>query len=364
MNGSNDGFGGRFMKQNFFADDMQYINDALLPWEKMHNKILMITGATGLVGGGIADAIIDRNERLGENIRLLLVARNESRLIKRFAGYASKPYIRFICHDVTKSFIEIDHVDFIIHAASKGDPLSFVRDPVGVMNANYLGMLNVLEIARRCKSQKVLFVSSGEVYGIINDIDENGFREKDMGYIDISNARSCYAVSKLAAENLCVCYSEQYGVNTCVARLCHTYGGRILSDENRVIFQFMRNAIKGKDIVMKTSGYQKRSYCYIADAVKAIFYILLLGDNKEFYNVANKESVVTIKELAECIANTCGRKVLMESQSEVEKKGDSGILHAVLSADKIEALGFKANFDINMGVERCIDILRKYDVEE
>lgn len=352
------------MKQNFYEYDMQYINEALLPWENLNNKTLMITGAAGLVGGGIADAVIDRNERLGENIRLLLVARNENRLRKRFARYASKSYISLICHDVTKPFVELDNVDFIIHAASKGDPLSFVRDPVGVMNANYLGMLNVLEIARRCKSPKVLFISSGEVYGIINDIEENGFKEKDMGYIDISNSRNCYAISKIAAENLCICYSEQYGVNTSVARLSHTYGGRILPDENRVIFQFMRSAIKGEDIVMKTSGAQKRSYCYIADVVKAIFYILLKGDNKEFYNVANRESVVTIKELAECIANICGRKVMIESQSKDEKKGNSGIIHAVLNTDKIETLGFKANFEINRGIERCIAILREYDVEE
>ncbi len=346
------------MSNDIYREDLDYISRSSLPWERLDHRTVLITGATGLIGGLLADTVIYRNEHFGADIRLLLLSRNQERMKERFRDYLDRTYFEYVCQDVSAPFEQIKHADYIIHAASKGDPQSFLNDPVGIMNANYIGTLNVLRLAKKCGAERALLISTGEVYGLVDQVRDTGITESESGYIDVFNPRNCYASSKRAAENLCACFAEQYDVNVGVARLCHTYGGRIMPDENRVVFQFMRNAIAGQDIIMKSEGRQRRSYCYAADAVKGIFYILLNGQNREIYNVANRESVVTIRELAEIVAQNEGRKVVVHSQSRLEQKGNSGIMDAVLDATKLEGLGYHAGYGIQEGIKRAISLLK------
>lgn len=354
------------MDMKIYDEDMEYINKSDIPWNELYGKSILIAGASGLVGNTLTEAIIYRNEHIAKNddeiINLILIGRNYKTLEQRYCKCLAKSYIQILGHDVTVPFdnkrdFKFGSVDYIIHAASKGDPVTFVKDPVGVMNANYVGTLNLLELASKAGSKKMLFISSGEVYGKLEYVSVKGITEEQSGYVDTANPRNCYSTSKRAAENLCISYSEQYGVNVNIARLCHTYGGNILPDENRVIFQFMKNAIAGQDIVLKSSGVQKRSYCYIADAVKGIFYILLKGENKEIYNVSNENSIVSIKELAESVAKIQGKKVVQCTQGELDKKGNSGIMNAVLNNDKLRQLGYQAQIGICEGIERTMKVL-------
>ncbi len=343
-----------------YQEELNRITESSLPWNNLDGCNLLITGASGLIGSMLADVIIYHNKNKNGNINLWLMGRNEAALKLRYGNYMKDSYVHFLVQDVCKE-IEINTpIDYIVHGAGKGDPQSFAEDPVGVMNANYIGMFRVLELARKKHTKKVVYISSGEVYGILDPIrcKEAGMKESDYGYLDIINPRACYASSKRAAETLCISYKEQYGINVSIARPCHTYGAAMSEKDSRVIGEFLRCAIDKRNIIMKSPGLQKRSYCYIADTAEALLYIMLKGKNGCAYNISNSKSVITIRELAELIAKKADIKVTFQNSQEAEKRGYSNIMNAVLDSAALEEIGWKPYYTIEEGLNRALTILK------
>jgi nucleoside-diphosphate-sugar epimerase len=179
--------------------------------------------------------------------------------------------------------------DYVIHAACSAHPLAYSTDPVGTMQANLMGTMELLEYLRGCEGARFVFLSTGETYGENPDLPD-GFAEESHGYVNPMNPRSCYPESKRAAETLCASYAAQYGVDALVVRLCHVYGPTITGANSRADAQFLRKALAGEDIVMKSTGAQVRSFCYVPDAAAALFTVLLKGETGQAYNIANKKS--------------------------------------------------------------------------
>jgi nucleoside-diphosphate-sugar epimerase len=243
---------------------------------------------------------------------------------------------------------------YIIHAASYGSPNFFVNTPVEVMKSNLFGVANLMEYGLNHGMKRFLYVSTGEVYG---QNEAELLDEKSYGYVDILNTRSCYPSSKRAAETLAMCYAVENGADVVVARPCHTYGPHFTESDNRVYAQFIRNVLNGEDIVLKSAGTQYRSWCYVEDCVSALMYILLKGENGQAYNIADKNSEVTIRELAEMIARIAGRKVVMQVASESEKKEFTPIKHAVFDTSKLETLGWQVSGTMEEKLRRTIELL-------
>jgi nucleoside-diphosphate-sugar epimerase len=129
--------------------------------------------------------------------------------------------------------------------------------------------------------------------------------------------------------------------------------------DSRVIAQFLRNVLDNKDIIMKSEGLQIRSYCYLTDAVSALLHILLLGDIGGIYNVANKTSNVSIRQLAEALSAQFGLPIKFEIPSMAEKSGYSKVTRAILNAAKLEGLGWNARVEIHEGLGRTVRVLRE-----
>ena len=203
-----------------------------------------------------------------------------------------------------------------------------------------------------------MFISSGEIYGQGSE-KLDSFEEDYRGYIDNMKLRSAYPISKQAAENLCVAYAEQYNIETVVVRPGHIYGPSLTANDSRAFAQFFRNGVQKNDIVLKSKGEQLRSYCYVLDCAMGILYALIKGENKQAYNISNPNSNLKIYELANIIAKECRVNVIYDIPDEVEKKGYNPVTQSVLNSNKLEALGWKPQYNIFQGVRNTIKILEE-----
>ena len=115
-----------------------------------------------------------------------------------------------------------------------------------------------------------------------------------------------------------------------------------------------------KKHLLKSKGEQRRSYCYVIDAVSGIFKVLFTGETGEAYNVANKNSIATIAEVAKATAAICGTDVRFELPDEIEKKGFSKPQNSVLYTEKLEKLGWKGKYTLEMGIMESICDIEKH----
>ena len=316
----------------------------------LKSKSILITGASGLICSAFIDQLMGDNERENLGIKIYAISRNKDNAQKRFQQYWNNPLFTFMQHDIIKPLSLDVPLDYIIHGASNASPKRYATDPVGTMKANLWGVANTLDLAKE-KQARLLYISSGEVYG---EGDGTDFTETYSGYVDCLNLRACYPSGKRASETLCIAYKEQYGVDIVIARPCHIYGSDIGRDD-RAFAQFLRKAQVGEDIILKSEGQQIRSYCHVMDCASALFYILLRGKDGEAYNIANRESILSIKELAEMIANMAGVKIVYDIPSEQEVKGYSKVQRAVLDSSKLESLGWKPFIFLEDGLNRVLN---------
>ena len=321
-----------------------------IPFEILTGKNILVTGATGLIGTSIIDVLMERSAGA---FHVYAAGRNRKRAQERFSNYWGSESFHFVQYDVLEPFDSDVEFQYIIHAASEASPKSFVSSPVEVMKANFNGLCNLFDYGMRHGLSRLLYVSSGEVYG---QGDGSVFLESDSGYVNPTLARSCYPSSKRAAETLCASYADEYHIDTVIARPCHVYGPNFTEKDNRAFAQFLRNAINGEDIVLKSSGSQYRSWCYVIDCVSALLYILLKGVSGQAYNIA--ESSYSIKDLATTIAHLCGREVVFDTPSSIEQKGYNKVSESVLSTEKLRQLGWTPHFDLYEGISECLSTLK------
>lgn len=318
-----------------YIEDLKRVSALSLPWEKLNGANILITGATGLIGGCIVDVLMSKHDRA---YTVYASGRNEERARTRFKNYLGSDGFQFLKMDVTKPISQNQTFDYIIHAASGASPSAYASYPVEVMKSNILGVANLMEYGMQHGMKRFLYVSSGEVYG---EGDGRVFTEDYSGYVDCTLPRSCYPGSKRAAETLCVSYADEYGCDVVIARPCHVYGPGFTESDNRVYAQFIRNVLRGEDIVMKSDGSQFRSWCYVVDCASALLYILLKGENGQAYNIADPDSNISIMELAEMIANIGGKKVIMDIPDQSEKKGYNIVTKSIFSIEKLKGLGWQ-----------------------
>lgn len=335
-----------------YKEDILKIFSQDLPWGKLSGTNILVTGATGLIGGCLVETLMMNPKR---DYQVYSSGRNEERARLRFKAFADDPAFHFVKYDVMQP-LECDvNFDYIIHAASNANPKFYATQPVEVMKANFDGVANLINYGLKHGMKRFLYVSSGEVYG---EGDGRVFTEDYSGYVNCATPRACYPSSKRAAETLCVSYAAEYGTDIVIARPCHVYGPYFTEQDNRVYAQFIRNVLRGEDIVMKSTGEQFRSWCYVVDCVSALLYILLKGECREAYNIADSTSNISIRELAETIAKIGNRQVVIDVPDTDEKKGFNVVTKSVFSIDKLESLGWKTFSNIEYNLKNTISELR------
>lgn len=346
-----------YIKHEIYSADIAGIANENLPWEKLAGKNLLLTGATGLIGTVLVDVLMKKNLDDKLNVTVFAAGRNEKIARERFADYLGNKNFKFVKLDVNEP-IEFDSpVDFIIHAASNTHPRLYSTDPVGTMTANILGTHNLLEFGRKKKISRVVFVSSVEIYGKVLNADDL-FDESYCGYINCNTVRAGYPEAKRAGEALCQAYISQHGLDVVIARPCRIYGPTMRLDDSKAMSEFIMNGVRGEDIVLKSQGLPRFSYCYGADCANGILYCLLNGKCGEAYNVADSSEILSLREIAEYISSLANKKVVFELPDEIQARGFSVAPAAILTNDKLRTLGWSPKDDTRSGVKKTVEILK------
>ena len=352
----------RIIDHPLYQEDLARVASMDLPWEMLKNKSVMLSGATGLIGSFFVDVIMYLNSNRNLNCKVYALGRNEERAKTRFAYCYDSELFDFIPYDINLPFMrdDIGNIDFVIHLASNTHPVAYATDPIGTITTNIIGTQNMLEFAYTHHASRCVFASSNEVYGE-NRGDVETFEENYCGYLDCNTLRAGYPESKRCGEALCQAYIKQKGMDIVIPRLTRSYGPTMLMSDTKAISQFIRKAIAGEDIVLKSSGTQYYSYTYMADAVSGLFYVLLKGKCGEAYNIADVASDITLRDLAEHIANAVGKEVVFKMPDYIEESGYSKATKARLDSSKLRKLGWIANYGIKEDAIRTIKIVK--DIE-
>lgn len=346
-----------FYKSENYKKDIEIAVKATVGLEKLYNSSVLIAGGSGLIGSFMADMLLYANKHMNANITVYAMDLSAERLAARYEGINTDK-LHFVEHNVNE-LPDFDFaVDYIIHAASPAFPAAFNSDPVGTVMSNILGTKYLLDYGKDHGTKRMLYISSGEVYGQ-GDLSLESFEESYAGYVDPTSARSCYPNGKRTAETLCVSYTKQFGIDTVIVRPSHTYGPTVTKADNRANAQFVNKGLAGEDIVLNSAGNQMRSYTYLADSASAIISVLTSGESGNAYNIANSNSRTTIAGFAKEVAAQTGTKVIFADPDEVAKAEMTPIAKQVLSSKKLEALGWKGQFTIEEGIRHTLNIMRE-----
>lgn len=342
-----------------YLEDVRYVADLDLSWDSLQDKRVLITGASGLIGSFFVDVLMERNRAHSMGCSIWALGRNEEAARKRFFRYLDSPWFHFVPHDINDSLEgKMDEAfDYILHLASNTHPVAYATNPVATITTNVLGTDHLLRYAVSHNVKRFVFASSNEVYGE-NRGDVEFFNETYCGYIDSNTLRAGYPESKRCGEALCQAYHKELGIDVVIPRFTRSYGPTMLMSDTKAVSQFIRNGIRGQDIVLKSEGNQYYSYTYAADAAAGLLAVMLCGKCGEAYNIADSKSDITLRDLSHIIADLCNTEVIFEIPDAVEKAGYSTATKARLDGSRLKGLGWSMKYDIRTGIERTIDIMR------
>jgi UDP-glucuronate decarboxylase len=252
-------------------------------------KTILITGGAGFIGSNLCEKL------LNDNNKIICLDNLFTGNIKNIEHLMKNPNFEFINHDIINPFdIDCD-IDEIYNLACPASPPKYQFNPINTLKVNFLGVLNMLELARK-KHSKFLQTSTSEVYG---EPEITPQHEEYRGNVNINGIRSCYDEGKRVAETLITEYHKKYNVDVRIVRIFNTYGPKMDKNDGRVVTNFINQSLNNEDITLYGNGEQTRSFCYIDDQIEGL--VKLMNSNYVHpINIGNPHEI-TVKELATLI---------------------------------------------------------------
>jgi nucleoside-diphosphate-sugar epimerase len=333
----------------------------------LSGRQVVVAGGAGFLGYYLVQAPLHWNHRhpASAPIRLTVLDNFVRGVPAWLTALEGNENLRLLRHDITSPLpAELGDVEYLIHAASIASPIYYRKYPIETMDANVNGLRFMLEY---CLAQKrrgkpvegILFYSSSEIYG--DPTPENiPTPETYRGNVSCTGPRACYDESKRYGETLCVNFAKQHALPIKVARPFNNYGPGLKITDGRVIPDFARNILDGKDIVMLSDGSARRTFCYVADAVVGYYKILVKGRSGEAYNVGVETPEISVIELASR-AVALGKELFAYSGQVVRQESadkdymvDNPFRRCPIITKARTDLGFDPQVTIDEGLKRSL----------
>ena len=344
------------MRNSVIESDLQFIVEADLPWERLKNKTVLISGAAGFLPAYMVETLLHLNETRNYNITVYGLVRDRERALVRFARYRDNSSLKLIVQDVCDKVAIRGDVDFIVHAASQATPKTFLANPVGTLSPNVIGTDQLLKLAAEKHVECFLFFSTSGVHGHVSP-DSFPIKEDCVGTLDFKDIASCYLESKRMGENMCQAWLHQHGVPAKIVRPATTYGPGLKLDDGRSFADFIANVVNFKDIEIYSDGKATRNFCYLADATVGFFTVMLKGKTGEAYHIATDHEISILD-----LANLLVQKVFPERNLKVVMKADPAkdylrinYPRTAVDISKARALGWTLHFPVEAGFRRTVE---------
>jgi nucleoside-diphosphate-sugar epimerase len=348
--------------------DLDFLQQELAAeWPAMAGRRLLITGGAGFLGYYFTQAATHYNRSAAKADRVDLVvydnlARGAPDWLNslREAGELS-----LVTHDMRMPLPkDFGHVDYVVHAASVASPTYYRAHPVETMDANINGLRSLLDYARARMDGKdpmkgIVFLSSSEIYG---DPAPSAIptSEDYRGFVSCTGPRACYDEAKRFGETLCTVFANKYGVAAKIARPFNNYGPGLKINDGRVLPDFARDVLAGRDIVMLSDGKATRTFCYVADAIAGYYKVMVNGRNGEPYNIGTETPEVSVRELAEKVAEASGRlfgyqgKFVMQAPQDRDYLVDNPNRRCPIIKKAREEIGYEPKVEFADGLDRTL----------
>jgi dTDP-glucose 4,6-dehydratase/UDP-glucuronate decarboxylase len=352
--------------RNIVEEDLDYIVSALrYEFAQMGGKTLLIVGGAGFLGHYLVQSALWWNANGGKERPIGVTVYDN--LIRGMPAWLNElsddPNFFLVKHDISDPLpADIPDFDYVIHAGSIASPAYYRMYPIETMDANIGGLRSLLDYAKRQGQGSkplagFLFYSSSEIYG--DPTPENiPTPETYWGHVSCTGPRACYDESKRFGETLCVNFAQRHGIPIKVARPFNNYGPGLKITDHRVLPDFARDMFAGRDIVMRSTGSPRRTFCYVADAVVGYYKVLVNGRAGEAYNIGVETPEISMAELAEKVAQL-GREMFgytgnVVKQFDAEYLKDNPERRCPIITKAREEIGYAPTILVDEGLRRAL----------
>jgi len=328
-------------------DVEEVVNDLQETLQQLENKRVLVVGGKGFLGTYFVRILVHINKILKKPMEIIVL---DNLITAKDKQKFSDSNVKFLERDISQKFSLSEDLHYIIHSASIASPPLYRKFPLETIDVNYQGTRNLLELAKEKKIESMLFLSSSEIYG---NPDVIPTPESYLGRVSCTGPRACYDESKRLAETACILYYQKFGIPIKIARPFNVYGPYLNLNDGRIIPDFMRNAINNSEIIIHTDGKPTRSFCYVTDAMRGFFRLLLQSPAGTICNVGNNEEI-SVMEVAEIIKKTIDKSIKIK----IEKSSDPNYIvdnpqRRCPDLSKIsELVNYKPKIRFENGIER------------
>ena len=301
-----------------FEKDLDFILSSTEDvFRNLNGGHVFLTGGTGFIGCWLLESLRYANQRLALDIKVTILTRNSLAFFKKAPHLSVDKNFKFMPGDVCDFEYPTDAFTHVIHAATDASAQLTEQNPIQMFNTVVEGTRNVLNFAFDKKAEKILFLSSGAIYGQQpGDIEK--IPETWLGSLNCLDPNAAYAEGKRSAEMMCAIYAKQKGLHISIARIFALLGPYLPLDTHFAAGNFIRDAMQGKSITVQGNGLPCRSYLYAADLTVWLWHLLMRGQSNKAYNVGSDDSI-SIKHLAEITS-----KVLANGDYQILGVNDGG----------------------------------------